>query len=167
MSRTVGLPDEAAGGTTARRAPLSGTLRRAGIYVAVALSVFMLGLMPMWMKSRAAAAQLDAARRELRLSRTQGTLASAVIDARRGEYETARQTASDFFTTLRTELDAGEESSLNARQREASAPLLKQRDDIITLLARSDPAAAPRLLEMHAAYRKVISGAPPENKRER
>lgn len=160
MSKTVSLPDEAAGDTKARRAPLSGTLKRAGIYIAVALFVFLLGLIPMWLKARDAAEQLDAARRELRLSRTQGTLASAVIDARRGEYETARQTASDFFTTLRSELDAGEESSLNARQREASAPLLKQRDDLITLLARSDPASADRLSDLYVSYRAAVNEVP-------
>ena len=160
MSKTVSLPDEAAGGTTTRRAPLSGTSRRAAIYIGVALSVFLLGLVPMWLKAREAEAQRDTARRELRLSRTQGTLASAVIDARRSEYETARQTASDFFTILRSELDAGEESPLNARQREATAPLLRQRDDIITLLARSDPASADRLSDLYVSYRAAVNEVP-------
>jgi hypothetical protein len=36
----------------------------------------------------------------LRISTLQNTLASAAIDARRGEYEPARQAASDFFTHL-------------------------------------------------------------------
>ncbi|HEX7316949.1 MAG TPA: hypothetical protein VF297_23810 [Pyrinomonadaceae bacterium] len=161
MSKTASFPGEAANGTTTtRRAPLSGTLRRAGIYFGVALFVFLLGLVPMWLKAREASGQRDAARRELRLSRTQGTLASAAIDARRGEYETARQTASDFFTTLRGELDAGEESPLNARQRTAAAPLLASRDDIITLLARSDPAAADRLSDLYVSYRAAVNDVP-------
>jgi len=112
----------------------------------------------MWLKAREAEAQRDAARRELRLSRTQGTLASAVIDARRGEYETARQTASDFFTALRSEFDAGEQSPLTARQREAAAPLLDERDRIITLLARSDPASADRLSDLYVSYRAAAGG---------
>lgn len=160
MNKTASFPGTAAGSVTARRAPLSGTLKRAGIYLGVALVVFLLGLLPMWMKAREASDQRDAARRELRLSQTQGTLASAAIDARRGEYETARQTASDFFTTLRGELDAGEESPLNARQREAAAPLLKQRDDIITLLARSDPAAADRLSDLYVSHRAAVNDVP-------
>jgi hypothetical protein len=160
VSKATSFSGEAAGGATTRHAPLSGSLRRVGIYVGVALVVFLLGLVPMWLKARDAAAQRDAARRELRLSQTQGTLASAAIDARRGEYETARQTASDFFTTLRGELEAGEGSPLNARQREAAAPLLKRRDDIITLLARSDPAAADRLSDLYVSYRAAVNDVP-------
>ena len=159
MSKTASFPAIAADGTK-RRAPLPGTLRKAGLYIVVALFVFLLGLIPMWLKARDSVVQLDAARRELRLSQTQGTLASAVIDARRGEYETARQTASDFFTTLRGELDAGVESPLNFRQREAAAPLLKQRDEIITLLARRDPASADRLSNLYVAYRAAVNDVP-------
>lgn len=160
MIKATSISGEAAGGATASGVALPGTLRRAGIYLGAAVLVFLLGLTPMWLKARGAAAQRDAARRELRLSRTQATLASAAIDARRGEYETARQTAGDFFNTLRGELDAGEESPLNARQREATAPLLKQRDDIITLLARSDPASAERLSDLYVSYRAAVNDVP-------
>jgi hypothetical protein len=157
VSKATGFSGEAARGATTRGVALPGTFRRAGIYIGVALVVFLLGLVPMWLKAREASGQRDAARRELRLSQTQGTLASAALDARRGEYETARQTASDFFTTLRGELEAGEESPLNARQRAAAAPLLKRRDDIITLLARSDPAAADRLSDLYVSYRAAVN----------
>jgi hypothetical protein len=157
VSKATSFSGEAARGATTRGVVLPGTLRRAGVYLGAALLLFLLGLTPMWLKAREAAAQRDAARRELRLSRAQATLASAAIDSRRGEYETARQTASDFFTTLRGELDAGEESPLNARQREATAPLLKERDEIITLLARSDPASADRLSDLYVSYRAAVN----------
>jgi hypothetical protein len=157
LSKATGFPREAADGATTKRTAFPETLKRVVIYTAVALVVFLLGLVPMWMKARGAASQRDAARRELRLSQTQGELASAAIDARRGEYETARQTASDFFTTLRTELDAGDESPLGARQRDSVAPLLQRRDDIITLLARSDPAAADRLSDLYVSYRAAVN----------
>ena len=156
MSKARSFPDEAAGDTTTRSVALSGRAKRIGIYLGVALTFFLLGLIPMWMKAREAASQRDAAQRELRLSQMQGTLASAAIDARRGEYETARQTASDFFTALRTELDAGEDSPFSARQREATAPLLDRRDEIITLLARSDPASAERLSDLYVSYRAAV-----------
>jgi hypothetical protein len=136
----------------------SGTARRVGIYLGVALAIFMLGFLPMWMKSRANAAQRDAAQRELRLSQMHGTLASAVIDARRGEYEPARQTASDFFTTLRAQVDAGTDSALTAPQRDGAAPLLARRDDVITLLARGDPASAEQLSDIYVSYRKAVDG---------
>jgi hypothetical protein len=37
-------------------------------------------------------------------------------------------------------------------------PLLAGRDEIITLLARSDPASADRLSELYVAYRKAVGG---------
>ena len=160
MSKATGFTGEAARGAMARGVAPPGALKRAGVYLGVALFVFLLGLVPMWLKAREASAQRDAARRELRLSQAQGTLASAAIDARRGEYETARQTAGDFFTTLRGALDAGEESPLDARQRAAAAPLLASRDDIITLLARSDPAAADRLSDLYVSYRAAVNDVP-------
>jgi hypothetical protein len=139
---------------------------RIGIYIVVALVIFLLGLIPMWLKASAAASQREAAQRELHLSRMQNMLASSAVDAQRGEYEPARQEASDFFTALREQLDKGEtDATLTAPQREGLKPLLPQRDDLITLLARSDPAAGPRLLDMHAAFRKAILSVPPENKK--
>jgi hypothetical protein len=160
LSKATSFSDEAARDTTAGGVALPRTLKRAGVYVGVALVIFLLGLVPMWLKARGAASQRDAARRELRLSQTQGALASAAIDARRGEYETARQTASDFFTALRSELDAGDDSPLNARQREAATPLLQRRDELITLLARSDPASAERLSDLYVAYRAAVNDVP-------
>ncbi|MBD0373670.1 MAG: hypothetical protein ICV60_22750 [Pyrinomonadaceae bacterium] len=137
--------------------------RRIGIYLAIALVIFLAGFIPMWLKGRANADQRDAAQRELRLSQMQNALGAAAIDARRGEYETARQTVSDFFTTLSAQVDGGNESALTAQQREGLRPLLAQRDEIITLLARSDPASADRLSDMYVAYRKAMTSAQPQS----
>jgi hypothetical protein len=59
-------------------------------------------------------------------------------------------------------LDApvAETQALTAAQRDALRPLLTQRDELITLLARGDPAAAPRLADMYAAFRKATAAAP-------
>jgi hypothetical protein len=65
-----------------------------------------------------------------------------VIAAKRGEYEPARQTLSDFYTNLRNEVDLkGSDSIYSAVQRRNLRTLLLTRDEVITLLARSDPAA--------------------------
>jgi hypothetical protein len=109
-----------------------------------------------WLKYRECPASLSEAAQQLNLARIQNTLASAVIDARRGEYEPARQAASDFFTFLRTETDRGNQSALSLTQREGVQALFTQRDEIITLLARSDPAAADRLSDLYASYRKIM-----------
>jgi hypothetical protein len=133
-------------------------LMRVGIYVCVLLVVFLLGLIPMWLTARESASQLAEARRELKLLQIQNTLASAAIDARRAEYEPARQAASDFFVTLRAEMDLGTNSALTQAQRDRVTQLFAQRDEIITLLARSDPVSADRLSDLYASYRRAIKG---------
>ena len=144
--------------TDAGREKIStGAGKKIGIYLGVLLVVFLLGLVPMWLKGRTAASERDVAQRELLLSRMQNALASATIDAQRGEYEAARQETSEFFTSLRGQLDNTDQSALAAAQRTGVSSLLTQRDELITLLARSDPASASRLLELYVAYRKTMS----------
>ena len=132
--------------------------RRFVIYAGVLLVVFLLGLVPMWLQARASAAKLADAERRLTLAGMQGNLASAAIDARRGDYEPARQAVSQFFTTLRAEIDEGDTSDLTQAQRVGLQPLFAGRDEIITLLARSDPASADRLSDLYVAYRKAVGG---------
>jgi hypothetical protein len=133
------------------------TRRRIIIYAVVLVAVFLLGLVPMWFVARDRGAQRDVAERNLRLCRLENDLASAAVDARRGEYERARVAASSFFTSLLEQLDqVGRPSDLTPAQRESLRPLLNQRDDLITLLARSDPAAADRLSELYRAFNEVM-----------
>ena len=142
--------------TTSRRA---SPLRRIGIYALIIVVVFMLGLVPMWLAARSRARERDDARRELRLSELENDLSSAVINARRGEYEPARQATSSFFTSLRAQCDTSTEpSDLTPAHCEKLRPVLDQRDELITLLARSDPASADRLADLFVAYRKIMSG---------
>jgi hypothetical protein len=133
-------------------------MQRILIYSAVLLLVFLIGFVPMWLKARGYAGELTIAQRELSLLRLQNTIASATIDARRGEYEPARQAASNFFTSLRAEADKGAGSALTDSQKQNLQPLFAGRDEVITLLARSDPAAADRLADLYASYRKVMGG---------
>ncbi|MGI8898051.1 MAG: hypothetical protein ACR2IB_06605 [Pyrinomonadaceae bacterium] len=132
-------------------------MQRILIYAAVLLIVFLLGFVPMWLKARGSAAELATAQGELSLARMQNSLASAVIDARRGEYEPARQAASNFFTSLRAEADKVADSVLTDSQKQNIQPLFAKRDEVITLLARSDPASADRLSDLYASYRKIMS----------
>lgn len=136
----------------------TSVMRRVVVYGGVLLVVFLLGLVPMWLQARASAAKLADAERRLTLAGMQGNLASAAIDARRGDYEPARQAVSQFFTTLRAEIDEGDTSDLTQAQRAGLQPLFAGRDEIITLLARSDPASADRLSDLYVAYRKAVGG---------
>jgi len=127
------------------------------LYAILPLAAFLLGFVPMWLKSRECSGQLLEVERQLNLTRLDSALASAAIDARRGDYEAARQAASDFFTSLRTGTDKETTLVFSVAQKERLQPLLTQRDGIITLLARGDPAAADQLSDLYVAYREEIS----------
>ena len=143
--------------TTSRRV---SPWRRLGIYAAILVVVFLLGLVPMWLNARNRAKERDEARHELRLSEMKNDLSAAVINSRRGEYEGARQATSRFFTSLRAQCDVSTDSAdLTRTQCEALRRALDQRDEMITLLARSDPASADRLTEMYVLYEKAMSPA--------
>jgi hypothetical protein len=132
-------------------------MRRVIIYAVLLLVVFLLGFVPMWLKSRECSSSLSDAEHQLNLARIQNALASAAIDARRGDYEPARQAASNFLTSLRAETDRKDESALSQAQRDGVQPLFTRRDEIITLLARSDPASADRLSDLYVSYRKIMN----------
>ncbi|HAR94590.1 MAG TPA: hypothetical protein DCR97_01285 [Deltaproteobacteria bacterium] len=133
--------------------------RKAIIYASVVVIAFLLGLIPMWMTAYGRGKALGETQRDLKRSQIEITIASAVIDARRAEYEPARQTASVFFTTVLAELERGKDSVFTNAERESVRPILANRDTIITLLARNDPASVERLSELYINYRSAVQGA--------
>ena len=139
-----------------RRDRRMSLIRQAGIYAVLLFAGFLFGFIPMWVKARECRNNLATSEHQLALARLQSVLSSAVIDARRGDYEPARQAASQFFNSLRAEVDRGDASTLTQAQRVGVEPLFTPRDEIITLLARSDPAAADRLAELFVSYRKIM-----------
>lgn len=135
----------------------SNVLQRIGLYAALMLIAFLVGFVPMWLKARESGNQLAATERTLGLAKLQNQIASAALDARKGDYEPARQAASQFYTSLQADIDKGDASPLTPTQRQSAQALFAGRDEIITLLARSDPAAADRLSDVYSAYRKLVS----------
>ena len=75
--------------------------KRVALYATIAVGFFLLGFVPMWVKTTRAIEQRDAAQHGVRLGQLHNTLAAAVIEVQRGQYEPARQLTSDFFTNLR------------------------------------------------------------------
>ena len=136
----------------------SSVMQRVGLYAALMLVAFLAGFVPMWLKARESGNNLAATERTLGVARLQNSIASAALDARRGDYEPARQAASQFYTSLQADMDTGDDSPLPPAQREAAQALFAGRDEIITLLARGDPAAADRLSDVYASYRKIVNG---------
>lgn len=137
-------------------APTDPRIKRIAIFAGIILAVFLLGLVPMGLKAWSRANERDAAQRQLRLCNLQLTLASAAISARRAEYENARQNTSEFFTALHNQFEDSGRSDLTQAQRDGLKPLMNDRDNLITLLARGDPASADRLSDLYAAYQKVM-----------
>lgn len=133
--------------------------RRIALYATLSLGFFLLGFVPMWLKANSAIDQRDVAQREVRLSQLQNILGAAMVDAQRGEYEPARQLTSDFYTNLRSQIDAANASIFTPAQRETLRPFLAERDEVITLLARSDRAAVDRLFAIYSSYNKITTRA--------
>lgn len=131
--------------------------KRVALYATIALGFFLLGFLPMWFKSSRAIEQRDAAQRGVRLAQLNNTLAAAVIDVQRGQYEPSRQLTSDFYTNLRRQVDGDRASLFTPSQREGLRSLLTERDELITLLARSDPAATDRLFNVYSTYNKLAN----------
>jgi hypothetical protein len=148
--------------TKADRPAINIPWRRVGIHVGLALLFLFLGAVPMWLRASNFAIQRDIAQRDLGITQMENQLSQSVITARRGDYEPARQSASDFFTNVRHQVDLGAASPFSRSQREQLSDLLAQRDDIITLLARSDPAAADRLSDFYVNYIEVTKAVQPE-----
>ncbi len=130
--------------------------KRVALYATIAAGIFLLGFLPMWFKATRAAEQRDASQRAVRLAQLQNTLAAAVIDVQQGSYEPARQLISDFYTSLRRHID-GETGLFTPAQREGLSSLLTERDDLITLLARRDPSAKDRLVNVYSTYNKLAN----------
>lgn len=138
-------------------AEASPVVRRVIIYAGVVLVIFLLGFVPMWLKARSINTTLVETQRQLIRVSVESSLAAAAIEARRGDYEPARQDASKFFTSLRAEIDKGDNSNFTKPEREGLQPLFAERDEVITLLARNDPASADRLSDLYVAYRKIVN----------
>ena len=131
--------------------------KRVALFVSLSLGFFLLGFAPMWFRTTSAMEQRDAAQRGVRLGQLQNTVAAAVIEVQRGQYEPARQLTSDFYTNLRRQVDGDSGSLFTSSQREGLRSLLAERDELITLLARSDPAATDRLFVVYSTYNKLAN----------
>jgi hypothetical protein len=129
------------------------------IWPALVVAAFLAGLLPMWYSRYYLSQEFDKAKVDLVRQQNLNSLSAAAVYARRGEYETARQNASKFFTDMQAEMDNAESKVLTPQDRMQLPQLLASRDDIITLLSRADPAAAERLSNLYVDYRAATGGA--------
>lgn len=135
--------------------------RRWLIWPALVVAAFLVGLLPMWYAKSNVSAELDKTNVELVRQQQLNSLSAAAIYARRGEYESARQNASRFFTEMQAEINNAESKVLTPQDRMQLPQLLANRDDVITLLSRADPASAERLSNLYVEYRAATGGVQP------
>jgi hypothetical protein len=136
--------------------PDTSSIKRTAIYAAFPMVVFLFAYVPISHTFRECFTFSQTERRP-DLATIETILSSAAIDARLGNYEKARRAAGDFFALLRSEAARGDHSTLSKTQRENLQPIFIPREEIITLLARSEPASADRLADLYVSYRKLMT----------
>lgn len=95
--------------------------------------------------------QLDTTLDRVAALELQGEAGQASLLAQQGDFEAARRRASTFFTELQALADENDANT------STYAPILAQRDEVITALSRANPEAAALLASIYAR----ISGTEP------
>jgi hypothetical protein len=124
--------------------------------IAVLLVGFLIGFLPMWLRARQRTTERDQALRKWQTAELKSQLSAAALDARRAQYEAARQELSGFFTSLNGVMARKDNPDITPEQIQSLQPVFSKRDELITLLARSDPASADRLSDLDLAFRKAL-----------
>ena len=158
MSQPVppATPNPPRPGTTTPTAPVSSLpptrLKRLQLYAILVLAGLLVGLIPTSLGLYQARRERDQVQSRLRAVELELSLSRSAVLARHGDYNAAREAASDFYSRAEGELAAAA-SDLTAAELSTLRSLLADRDTVITLLARSDPAGADRVAAMYLAYR--------------
>lgn len=126
-----------------------------GWLVAILAIIIAFGVGYGWQYTKAVQLQkeLKTTRAQLQVQKLYVQLGQTAFEAQRGNYDEARRDASAFFTALQSAVD-----SMNADQKAPFGPILAQRDNIITALARANPDAADMLSGLFA---RIRGEAPP------
>ncbi|HST61118.1 MAG TPA: hypothetical protein VLK84_20620 [Longimicrobium sp.] len=125
--------------------------RQITIAVGIALVAFLLGFVPQWMRANRAGDELQAARLELQMARTQGKIGAALTEALRSNYERARQLMTEVYSELQSAAPG-----LEGTQRREVDAVLAGRDEIVTLLARAAPESGQRLMLLYTRYHNTF-----------
>jgi hypothetical protein len=125
------------------------------VYGICVLAGLLIGLIPTGISLIQTQGERDAIQQRLQVANLELSLASAAVLARHGDYAAARDAASRFFSEARQAVDSADQT-LTAEQRTYLQSALAERDAMITLLARSDPAGAERATTMYVAHRAAF-----------
>lgn len=123
--------------------------RRKQILIAAgALLLLALAFFPQWSRANRLDGELERTRWELKLARMEGRLGAALAESLRSNYERARVLMTGFFSELQQTVGQVDDGA----QRSALEGVLAQRDEIVTLLARSNPGSTQRLVMLYATF---------------
>ena len=119
------------------------------------LAGLLIGLLPAAFRLIQTQRERDALQQQLAVARLEMNLASAALMARHGDYTAARDAASQFVSDAGRAAEGGDDV-LAAAQLSYLQSALAERDALITLLARGDPAGAERSTAMYVAFRAAF-----------
>lgn len=122
--------------------------RRRLALIAAAVVAALLLFFPQWSRARRLDGELERTRHELKFARLEGRLGAALSESLRSNYERARQLMVEFYG----ELQGSVGTVRDAGQRRALDGILRERDEIITLLARANPESTQRLMLLYTSY---------------
>ncbi|NIP82738.1 MAG: hypothetical protein GWM90_27370 [Gemmatimonadetes bacterium] len=111
---------------------------------------FLAGFGWQWYEASTVRDELAATRQELRVERLRVRLGQATLAAQAGDYESARQQMSEFFTTVQQQ-----SATLPDSVAAVTDGLLAMRDEVITGLSRSNPEFAGVLYGMLERFRNA------------
>ena len=130
-------------------------LTKAKAYGISFLAGLLIGLVPLTVLLIQTRSERNSLRQQLAVEHLEMNLAGAALMARHGDYTAARDAASRFFSDARQAADGGN-NTLSPAQLTHLQTALADRDVLITLLARGDPAGAERSTAMYVAHRAVF-----------
>ena len=119
------------------------TIKWFAIVVALMLGAYLLGFIPNWLSVNSLKAESARLRESLSAYTLKADLATASLHAEQGRFDEAIAAAGPFFEKLNKELGAAVGILNNeTANREAAVNMLTRRDEVIAMLARSDPNAS-------------------------
>lgn len=142
--------DQPAAHTPAR--PRLQNIKAYGIWFLIGL---LIGLLPVGVRLIQTQGERDALQQQLNVAQLEMNLASAALMARHGDYTAARAAASQFYAEAKRAAD-GPDDTLSAAQVSYLQAVLVERDALLSLLSRGDPAGAERSTTMYVAHRAAF-----------
>lgn len=142
--------DQAAAPQTPR--PRLQQMKASAIWFLVGL---LIGLVPVGVRLIQAQRERDAVQEQLKVAQLEMHLASAALMARHGDYTAARQSAGQFYSDAKSAVDAND-GTMSAAQLSYLQSVLTERDALMSLLTRGDPAGAERSTTMYVAHRAAF-----------